>query len=460
MVVVASSALALVTAACGGSLGASTASPPGGQAPSTLLPGRAPATSVLAPPITIAPLSTPSDPGRPADTGHVGTTDGGGVSTGVSQDGDPDGFYRAPAGLSPAPPGSLIRSEVLDTAAELPPGATAYRVVYDSASVTGVPVAVSGVIVVPAGIPPPGGFPIVSWAHATTGLSARCAPSLTGVAGIPSLTAWLEARRIVVATDYPGLGVPGPDSYLVGQSEAQSVLDIARAARNLEGRAASNKVLVVGYSQGGQAALFAGQIAPSYAPELFLVGVVAVAPVASITELAPVVPTGRDDPDAGFAAMALTAWSATYGDIPLSSVLTRQAERAAGVMTTSCSGAVGAVYDATPADRLFRPGWSTDPGLRMAEVANQPGHAPTTAPVLVVQGTADDLTTYGTTTRLVTGSLCRDEDDIVRYVTIAGAGHQGALLAGQATILQWMTDRLAGRAPTDSCPRPSPWFLG
>ena len=130
---------------------------------------------------------------------------------------------------------------------------------------------------------------------------------------------------IVVATDYQGLGTPGIHPYLVGQSEAQGVLDAARAARNLEGRAASNTVVVIGYSQGGQAALFAGQIAQSYAPELYLAGVVAIGPVTSVTELAPTVPGDGTDADAGFAATALYAWSATYGNLPLASVFTHAA---------------------------------------------------------------------------------------------------------------------------------------
>ena len=363
------------------------------------------------------------------------------------------GFYTAPLDLGLAPAGSLVRSEVMDTAGSLPHDATAYRIVYDSASPAGNLVAVSGVIVVPGGTPPPGGFPIVSWAHGTTGLAPSCAPSLAGLSSIPSLAALVEARMIVVATDYPGLGVAGPDTYLVGQSEAQSVLDIARAARNLEGKAASNRVLVEGYSQGGQAALFAGQIAASYAPELYLEGVAAVAPVASITELAPVVPGSRDDPDAGFAVMAISAWAGTYGDIPLSSVLTDQAVRRAAVMTTSCSGAVDAAYDGTATDRLFRADWSTDPALYAADLANQPGHASTTAPLLVIQGTDDDLVSYASTSRLVIDDLCGRQDDVVRYVPVPGAGHLGALDLGQPVILQWMAARLSGQDPTDTCPR-------
>jgi pimeloyl-ACP methyl ester carboxylesterase len=366
--------------------------------------------------------------------------------------GSPPAFYRIASPLSPAPPGSIIRSEMIASAGQLPPGTTAYRVIYHSESITGADIPVSGMIVVPGGTPPADGFPIVSYAHGTTGIASQCAPSLDGFGAIPYLATLIEDRMIVVATDYQGLGVPGIHPYLVGQSEAQGVLDAARAARNLEGSAASNTVAVIGYSQGGQAALFAGQIAQAYAPELYLAGVVAVAPYASLTELVPAVPKSRPDPDAGFAAMALDAWSSTYGDLPLDTVLTKAALNHAASMASACSDAVAAAFDGAPADLLFRPGWSGNPVVRADDAANQPGRSPISAPVLVVQGTADVLIPYADTTSLVTDGLCRGQHDTVRYVSITGAGHDGALQDGQTIITQWITRRMAGSPATDSCP--------
>ncbi len=256
---------------------------------------------------------------------------------------------------------------------------------------------------------------------------------------------------IVVATDYQGLGTPGIHPYLVGQSEAQGVLDAARAARNLEGRAASNTVVVIGYSQGGQAALFAGQIAQSYAPELYLAGVVAIGPVTSVTELAPTTPDDRTDADAGFAATALYAWSAIYGNLPLASVFTNQGLGDSSVIGSSCAGTVGAAFDSTPTRLLFRSGWSANPGVRADNDVNEPGRTPIFAPVMVVQGTADSLVPYQTTTGLVDRSLCRAEHDTVRYVPIPGASHSGALQEGAAAILLWISSRVAGGAEVDTC---------
>ncbi|MGD0394661.1 MAG: lipase family protein, partial [Acidimicrobiales bacterium] len=198
--------------------------------------------------------TSPADP--PAAQGHSPADPA--LSAATDPNGGLDAFYKVPTTLNPAPPGSIIRWRVIPAAGQLPPGATAYRILYHSESITGSDVAVSGLIVVPGGAPPTGGFPIVSWAHGTTGLPSQCAPSLGPLSSISYLLPLLKARMIVAATDYQGLGTPGIQPYLVGQSEAQGVLDAARAARNLEGPAASNTVVVLGYSQGGQAALFAG----------------------------------------------------------------------------------------------------------------------------------------------------------------------------------------------------------
>ena len=444
--IVASVVAALVLGACGTPLGASpTTTGPSAKAP-TLSLGQPQASDQGYPPITIHAPTWPPASGTRRSSGPDATPD-------TSRDTSViNGFYRVPSPLNAAPPGSIVRTSVIDSAGLLPAGATAYRVLFHSESITGSDIAESGVIVVPGGAPPATGFPIVSWAHGTTGLAAQCAPSLSGVGTIPYLDQLLSARAIVVATDYQGLGTSDIQPYLVGQSEAQGVLDAARAARNLVGPAASNTVVVIGYSQGGQAALFSGQIAQSYAPELYVAGVASVAPVTSLTELAPPVPEATADGDAGFAVMALYAWSATYGNLPLTSVLTTTALRDGTLTTSACSSAVATAYDRIPTGLIFKPGWSTNPAVSSDDAANEPGQSPISAPVLVVQGTEDALVPYAATTGLVTDTLCHDQHDTVRYVPVAGASHDGALEEGASIIVPWIAGRLAGTAATDTCP--------
>ncbi len=122
----------------------------------------------------------------------------------------------------------MLRVEAMPGA---PEGATAQRMLYVSIGLDGAPIAVSGVVIVPSAAASRG-RDVVAWAHPTTGVEVRCDPSLRSefFDRIPGLRAILAQGRIVVATDYPGLGTAGPRPYLIGESEARAVLDSVRAA--------------------------------------------------------------------------------------------------------------------------------------------------------------------------------------------------------------------------------------
>jgi alpha-beta hydrolase superfamily lysophospholipase len=363
-------------------------------------------------------------------------------------------FYRPPVPLLFAPAGSIIRSRQIPAGTGLPTGTHAYRVLFHTTSESGGDLAESGVVVVPGGTPPSAGFPIVSWAHGTTGVASGCAPSLEGTAKVPDLNALVAAGDIVVAADYRGLGAPGLHPYLVGVSEAEDVLDGARAARSLVGGAASNAVVVTGYSQGGQAALFAGEIAQSYAPELFVAGVAAIAPVTSVLDLAP---SGDLPPPSGqsaFTAMALWAWARHYRSFGLGSVLTPAGLAGLSTVSTSCVDGVASLFDSVAPSRFFLPGWEHDPGVQAANQANRPGGSPTSAPILIVQGTADEVVPFGRTTNFVGRSLCRNQYDSVDYVAESGVGHSQVLDLSTAMVNRWIHARFVGGTSTDSCTRP------
>ncbi|MCU1373859.1 MAG: lipase, partial [Actinomycetia bacterium] len=158
---------------------------------------------------------------------------------------------------------------------------------------------------------------VVAWGHPTTGLADRCAPSREADPDVPGLAALLAAGHIVVAPDYEGLGAPGDHPYLVGASEGRSVLDAIRAARSLGH--ASGRSAVYGWSQGGHAALFAARLAPTYAPDVRLVGAVAIAPVTDMASLV----DGRSPfaREPGFVAMVAAGYVATYPELDASDVV-------------------------------------------------------------------------------------------------------------------------------------------
>ena len=118
----------------------------------------------------------------------------------------------------------------------------------------------------------------------------------------------------------------------------------------------------------------------------------------------------------------LGAWDDGGGRVDL-------AMRDASVITDACSAEVGADCNSVPTCRLFRPGWSRDASPRAVIGGNQPGSAPTSAPLLVVQGTGDPLIPYLATTDFVDRQPCRADGDTVEHVPVPGqATAAGSLL--------------------------------
>jgi hypothetical protein len=54
----------------------------------------------------------------------------------------------------------------------------AFRILYRSTGLKGEPIEVSGAIFIPEGKAPPGGRDVIAWAHPTSGVVEKCAPSL------------------------------------------------------------------------------------------------------------------------------------------------------------------------------------------------------------------------------------------------------------------------------------------
>ncbi len=126
-------------------------------------------------------------------------------------------FYVWDADI-PGQPGQLLRSEPLPREASLSEAQENIRILYSSTDGVGgsAPIVVSGAVFIPKGKPPAGGWPVVAWAHGTLGVADGCAPSWAGRAyrDVAYLNRWLDEGFAVVATDYQGVGVPGPNPAL------------------------------------------------------------------------------------------------------------------------------------------------------------------------------------------------------------------------------------------------------
>lgn len=179
---------------------------------------------------------------------------------------------------APDAPGRLLRQEPLPEHLSLANAAKGLRVLYSSTNgIDGrTVIAVSGAIYFPKGTAPAGGWPVIAWAHGTTGTADMCAPSWMPRAKRDSdyLDAWLAQGYAIVASDYQGLGTPGGHPWMAVRPEGWSVLDSARSALAAFPELA-NSVVIVGQSQGAHAALSAAGLAAEYAPALNIKGTVA-----------------------------------------------------------------------------------------------------------------------------------------------------------------------------------------
>lgn len=196
-----------------------------------------------------------------------------------------ESFYVTPQSY-PDAPGSVIRTEPLTGKYDVP-GANAYRMLYTTEGPRGEKRVSSGMIFIPTSKAPKGGRKVVSWAHPTVGMGDACAPSRSATpAGMLQWLPGMIARGwVVTATDYAGLGTEGVEEYLIGQSEVHDVVNAVRAARAIPEAQAGTDYTVFGHSQGGHAAMWAGTLAPKYAPELNLLGVAGAAPAAPLADL-------------------------------------------------------------------------------------------------------------------------------------------------------------------------------
>lgn len=358
-------------------------------------------------------------------------------------------FYEPPRDLRRFKPGDVIKTQAIAG----PPGARAWRVMYMSSSWDGRPTPVTGLVIAPLGRAATP-RPVLAWAHGTTGTARGCAPSLAadparefltrgGVnpidIGIPYLGDLLKRGYVVVASDYQGLGGPGRHQFLVGDTTARGVLDIARAAGRMTEAGAGRHVSLLGWSQGGHAALFAGEIGSGYAPDLTLDGIATLAPSASL--MSPVVDKlfRSNIPHVYLIANGFTA---AY-DLP-TTAFTAHGRGLMKVAAQSCILQVFKQVAASPepgvdADITGTPGWV--PAL----TRNQAGLQRSAAPILIVHGTADSIVAPAGTPLYVERAKAVGSDVTVSW--IKGGDHRSIMAAGKAEILAWLDARSGVRAP-------------
>lgn len=192
-----------------------------------------------------------------------------------------------PADMSGEGPGTLVDAQPLQFMESFDQNsAAAVKMTYRSTSgLDNRPTEVSGVVVVPPGPPPRGGWPVLAVGHILTGTIPQCAPSLASeLGGYASILSVFVSKGYVVAmSDYEGLGLEGQQHLpLQAATLGNNLIDSVRAARRVV-PTASDRWAAYGIGEGGLASWAAADRASTYGAGLNMVGAVALSPYANMS---------------------------------------------------------------------------------------------------------------------------------------------------------------------------------
>ncbi|MCJ0891787.1 S9 family peptidase [Rhodococcus sp. ARC_M5] len=332
-------------------------------------------------------------------------------------------------------------------------GGTATKIVYRTTDgVSGGGTETSGTVFVPRGSAPPGGWPIVSVGHGTTGVTDECAPSLypnlLGTIGL--VTPFLERGTVVVVTDYQGLGTPGDPAYLDRDAAAYDIIDAVRAARNVVPEVGT-RWGAVGTSQGGQAVWAAAERNADYGDGLQLVGAAALSPTADLSRFfAP-------ETEQTLSRQLLVPY--LYEGLRIANPSAERSDYIRGSFAdnvtalTACSDLLGfskadagAVLD--PADAVPAPEEAADRMTDWLESVALPTSG-TEVPMFVLVGERDDLVDPRWT-RDAVDAACGLGDDI-EFRSEPQQGH--AELAANAIGVDWLVERFLNTPTSSTCTR-------
>ena len=358
------------------------------------------------------------------------------------------GFYDSPA-LSGSHPGDLLRKAPFGSYS-LPKGATAVRILYHSLDATGTPVATSAVVLIPAGSPPAGGWPIIAWAHGTSGVARQCAPSLQKdlLYGEESLMPMVRAGFAVVATDYHGLGTIGPHQYVNKIAQAHDVIYSVPAARAAV-PALGSRWAVVGHSQGGIAAWSVAEMQSALRDPQY-VGAVSVAGAADLKAV--LGQMGSADSSAAYylTYMAYAIHARTPEFKPSDMLVGNALARYSDATTKGCWNYAYASFLKAPAGRNLKDDWDQTEGAKQFFKDNELGSSPTFGPLLVIGGEADETVPIASL-RATVAKACRNGIALT-FRSYPGLDHDPTMDRSTPDQLAWIRDRLAGLPATNSCP--------
>ncbi|MGH3679641.1 MAG: lipase family protein [Natronosporangium sp.] len=363
-----------------------------------------------------------------------------------------DSFYVPPAVLPPGQPGDIIRSRPAKpgppTAQQL---ANAWQVMYLSTGAKGERSAVTGTVLLPKGVNA-ATAQVVGFGPGTHGPAAKCAPSKMIDGGYfyeqPAVNDMLRAGYIVAVSDYQGYHPQPATRYMVGNVQGAAVIDGVRAAQRLPevGASPSAKVAFRGYSQGGGAAMWAGEMQPEYAPELKLVGVAAGGVPADLVNVGLQLDGG---PGFGFLFYAFIGFDNAFPELDLEGSLNDQGKAVLAEMNSgACTMELLTEYAGRKIADLSTENFILEPDWNQRWEESKLGKKPINVPVYQYHATADELVQFKQAQTL-RSTYCGKGMNVT-WKTF-DSGHLKPIYHGNAGAQAFLADRFAGKPATSNC---------
>jgi acetyl esterase/lipase len=361
-------------------------------------------------------------------------------------------FYDTPKALPG--PGKLIRSKEFSEyrfpgdfkPADL--GIKAVRFLYSSKAALGGGVPASGVVLLPYGKPPAGGWPVVVWAHGTSGVGRPCAPSLMKdlYYSWQGLLQWPMLGYAVVAPDYAGLGTDVPHQYLVAPAQAQDVIHAVPAARKAVPELGP-KWVAIGHSQGGSAVLFVAELQHQMkVPDPNYLGAVALSPG---TDCLPILQSAVKRPaNHGYLAFLAYGIKAVYPEFNYANFLTPEAIKLMPVVETGGWYVTLATFaHKIPVGKMVLPGAEKNAHFLKVREMSVIGRKRAHGPIFLAQGLED--TTVPTETVNVAYERMKDQGSTVEYKKYPGLDHDSLVFGSFRDQVRWVRDRFDGKPLPD-----------
>ncbi|AMY21261.1 MULTISPECIES: lipase family protein [Nocardiaceae] len=366
-----------------------------------------------------------------------------------------DPFYSAGGDISGVAPGTVLAARQVPN----PPnffGVNTWQLAFRSTASEGKPIVGVTTVFVPIVKAPDG--PLLSYQQIVNALGLKCAPSQALYSTDPNvvirdaaaLNVVFQRGWSVAMTDHLG----PTSAYGAAKLGGQLTLDGIRAAKNFDPLQLRNSsVAMAGYSGGGMATAWAAALAPSYAPELNIVGSAQGGVPMSLVKMGYLLGEDTPHPAFGLVLAAAIGLGREYPDrMPVSENLTPQGTAMMNQVANSCTNdilAVGANHSAaeiTANRSVFQ-----DPeGRRVVEENSlelYPGiprapifewHSPTD--VLIPVDAIDNSTRR----------YCAAGTPVQTLLT-PSPDHLSAALLGLPAALQWLNDRFAGLPAPSTC---------